>query len=37
MNLNDFITILKISILIDLGMYSMALIKIGLSSIMWIF
>ena len=27
MNLNDFITILKISILIDLGMYSMALIK----------
>ena len=27
MNLNDFITILKISILIDLGMYSMSLIK----------
>lgn len=27
MNLNDFITILKISILIDLGVYSMALIK----------
>ena len=27
MNLNDFIKILKISILIDLGMYSMAFIK----------
>ena len=27
MNLNDFIKMLKISILIDLGMYSMALIK----------
>ena len=27
MNLNDFITILKISILIDLGMYSIFLIK----------
>ena len=29
MNLNDFIKVLKVSILIDLGMYFMALIKNG--------
>lgn len=29
MNLNDFVKILKVSILIDLGIYFMALIKNG--------
>lgn len=31
MNLNDFIKVLKFSILIDLGMYLMALIKNGVN------
>lgn len=31
MNLNDFIKVLKFSILIDLGMYLMAIIKNGVN------